>query len=126
MGNRKKHFLKFWFPVIIYAILIFSVSSMEKPFTADFEIIGMDKILHILEYAVLGFLLGRAIAASLPNASPSKLIFIVFIIGTLYGFTDELHQYFIPGRDASIWDLLSDSTGSFLGALAFTKKYIRQ
>lgn len=57
MGNRKNYFLKFWFPVIIYAMLIFWGSSLERPFEIDIEIIGFDKILHLLEYAVFGFLL---------------------------------------------------------------------
>ncbi len=133
-GNRKKYFLKFWFPVIIYAVLIFWGSSLEAPFTVDFEIIGLNKAFHILEYAVFGFLLARAAAVSLPTISPSQLIFIIFIVGTFYGFTDEFHQYFIPGRNVSILDLLSDAIGSFLGAFifikgkgaGFTKRHIRQ
>lgn len=123
--NRKKHLLKFWFPVIIYAIIIFWASSQSRPFGVDLEIGALDRIVHAVEYSVLGFLLGRAIAGSSEKLSAGALVLITFIIGTLYGLTDEFHQYFTPGRVASVSDLMSDGVGSFLGAaafIAFTKK----
>ena len=33
----------------------------------------------------------------------------------LYAASDELHQYFVPGRCASVWDVLLDSTGALCG-----------
>ena len=99
--------------------MIFWGSSLESPFEVGFEIYGLDKILHTLEYAVLGILLARALGASMPDISFGRLIFITFIIGTFYGLTDEFHQQLTPGRTASLLDLTADATGSFLGALAF-------
>jgi len=123
--DGKKGFLKFWFPVIIYAMVIFWGSSQDSSFLVNIEVSGLDKILHIAEYSLLGFLLARAIAGPAKKISVATLVFITFIIGTLYGLTDEFHQYFTPGRTTSILDLLSDSIGSFLGAvtfIAFNKK----
>lgn len=117
--HSKKHFLKFWFPVIIYAIIIFWVSSQQQPFGVEIEIVGLDKILHIIEYAILGFLLARAFAGSSEKISIRDLVLITFIIGTLYGLTDEFHQHFTPGRVVSILDLISDAISSFLGAVIF-------
>lgn len=122
MAGPKKYLLKFWLPVVIYAILIFCGSSIEVSLEPDFEIYGLDKALHILEYAALGFLLARALNGSAPDVSFGKLVFISFIIGTFYGLTDELHQQFIPGRIASILDLAADSAGSFLGAFVFIQR----
>lgn len=115
----KKSFLKLWLPVIIYAIIIFWGSSQESPFGVIFSISGIDIILHIAEYSVLGILLSRAIAGSAQKVSIATLIFAVFAIGTLYGITDEFHQYFTPGRYSSVLDLASDAIGSFLGAVIF-------
>lgn len=117
--HSKKHFLKFWFPVIIYAIIIFWMSSQEQPFGVEIEVIGLDKVLHIIEYAILGFLIARAFAGSPKKIYARDLVLITFFIGTLYGLTDEFHQHFTPGRFMSIFDLISDAIGSFLGAAAF-------
>ncbi len=126
--RSKKYFLKFWFPVIIYAIIIFLVSSQSKPFGISIGADGLDKILHIAEYAVLGFILARAVAGSSEKIIAARLIVITFSISTLYGLSDEFHQYFTPGRFASILDLLADAAGGFLGAVIFTlfRKIIRQ
>ncbi len=120
MVHSKKHFLKFWFPVIIYAIIIFWVSSQQQPFGVNVEIGGLDKILHVVEYGVLGFILARAFVGTSEKISTRGLVLITFIIGTLYGLTDEFHQYFTPGRVVSVLDLIADAIGSFLGAAAFT------
>lgn len=39
------------------------------------------------------------------------------IIGTGYAITDELHQYFIPGRSAQISDILLDAFGVLTGII---------
>jgi len=33
------------------------------------------------------------------------------LVGILYGLFDEVHQYFVPGRFASITDWIADITG---------------
>jgi len=38
------------------------------------------------------------------------------LIAVLYGVSDEFHQSFVPARDASVMDLVSDTVGAFLGA----------
>ena len=40
------------------------------------------------------------------------------LCATAYAATDELHQYFVPGRNASALDILLDSMGSVAGVLA--------
>jgi VanZ family protein len=37
------------------------------------------------------------------------------VLGTL----DEFHQYFVPGRQSDVLDLLADAVGIALGVLAF-------
>ena len=40
---------------------------------------------------------------------------ISLAVCALYAASDELHQYFVPGRCASVWDVLLDSTGALCG-----------
>ena len=114
-----KTFLKLWLPVIAYAVLIFWISSLERPFDVSFETGNIDKVIHFLEYSVFGFLLIRAIYGSDIRISRSVAIIMAFLIGVLYGITDELHQSVVPGRFAEISDFIFDSIGSFVGAIMF-------
>lgn len=38
-------------------------------------------------------------------------IFAVLLISVIYSFLDEFHQMFVPGRDANIVDILTDTLG---------------
>ncbi|MFI5144557.1 MAG: VanZ family protein, partial [Ignavibacteria bacterium] len=37
---------------------------------------------------------------------------------SLYGASDEFHQYFIPGRDCEFFDWVGDTVGAILAVLA--------
>lgn len=54
------------------------------------------------EYGVLAALLLRA-----TRKAPLSLL-----IAGLYGVSDEVHQYFVPGRSASAYDALADVLGA--------------
>lgn len=63
-------------------------------------------VLHLAEYALLGFLLFNA----------RQRLGFALLVGTAYGLSDELHQLFVPTRVFSPHDVLADSLGSLLGA----------
>jgi len=46
-------------------------------------------------------------------------IVFVFTIGFLFAISDEVHQYFVPGRNADIFDLLVDWCAISLSLLCF-------
>ena len=41
------------------------------------------------------------------------------LLAVLYGLGDEVHQSFVPGRDASVGDVVADAAGALLGAAAW-------
>lgn len=45
------------------------------------------------------------------------LVAISFLFIALYGLSDEVHQYFVPGRSSSAFDLLVDGAGGLFAAL---------
>ena len=98
---------------VLCAIGIFYLSSLpvgmkKQPFP------HFDKLLHFFVFMVLSFL----IYGSLREYNLKKALFLLaFAIGIFYGATDEIHQYFVPGRQCSIWDWFADFTGAFIGAL---------
>ncbi len=119
MENTKK-FIKFWSPPFLYAILIYWLSSLERPFNIGLNIDNFDKLIHLLEYAVFGFLLIRAITVSAEDMPFINVLVITFMVGTFCGFTDELHQSVVPGRDAVFSDFIFDSIGTLVGAVVFS------
>lgn len=114
-------FLKFWFPVILYSGIIFYVSSIPELKTAA-PVPFFDKLLHVFEYAVLGFLLARALKNENFNwLTKQKIIWITLLFCLTYGASDEFHQLFVEGREASLLDVLADSVGGFLGGIIYRK-----
>ena len=75
---------------------------------------GSDLLAHAVFYAVLGVFLARSLMPQ--RVMTWKRVMLLTILVTAYGITDEYHQSFVPGRDASGWDILADGLGGFLAA----------
>ncbi|MDD5352176.1 MAG: VanZ family protein [Candidatus Omnitrophica bacterium] len=107
---------KFWLPVLAYAVLIFGISSIPGsniPSAFPYA----DYIFHIIEYFVFGFLICLAIKNTKTGLSLKKVFLFGIILVMLYAATDEFHQSFVPGRDASFLDWLCDSAGAMGGII---------
>jgi VanZ family protein len=81
-------------------------------------ILGFDKFQHFLAY----FVLTAAIALWFsrerwrwPGLRPPV---VTAALGSLYGIIDEVHQYFVPGRDCNVRDWLADTLGAILAVVA--------
>ena len=44
-------------------------------------------------------------------------VLLPWIIGAAYAVTDEIHQYFVPGRSCEVRDMLIDACGTAVGVL---------
>ncbi|MBI2009722.1 MAG: VanZ family protein [Candidatus Chisholmbacteria bacterium] len=115
---------KLWGPSIIWAVLIFTLSSI--PTLPKVEIIWWDYVLkksaHMFEYAVLFFLLVRALTKTrLKKASP-KIFLLAGLITILYAISDEWHQTFVPGRGGRLTDVGYDTMGMVLSFLYIKSK----
>jgi hypothetical protein len=100
--------LGWWFLAFLHVGLIWAFSSRsgaEVGLPAPY-----DKAAHFFSFALLGFLFAKAFN------NPR----IGFLIAALYGITDELHQSFVPLRDASFWDWVADALGAYFGSGSVT------
>ena len=70
---------------------------------------------HILVYLLLGILCMLALLAH--DGKMKNRILIALIIGTVYAFLDELHQYFVSGRAFEFYDVILDGSGLLLGIM---------
>ena len=76
---------------------------------------GQDKVLHAVVYGLLGLLL----LAAQPRQAQGyswRQVGISTLIASLYGLSDEIHQYFIPGRSSEVLDWVADTLGALIGA----------
>jgi VanZ family protein len=105
-----------WLPVVAYLALITWLSSKPGGGLPRWWFMRYDKVLHVLEYGGLGFLLCRA----LPLRSPRARVALVAALGVGFGAVDEFHQSFVPARQGNdLGDLTADLIGATLGALSF-------
>jgi VanZ family protein len=115
-----KKFFKFWLPVIVWAGIIFYLSSipnLESGLKQDFI---LRKIAHIFEYGILCFLLLRALREE--KISLIRIVIFSVILSFFYALSDEYHQSFIYGRYGSLVDVGIDSIGILIIGLLWYYK----
>lgn len=114
----------YWFPVYIYAFIIFYLSSIRfGPLPENLLIRGMDFfdpkriILHVIEYSGFGYLLYRGFINSDRRLFYENAFLLAILFGLFYGITDEVHQALVPTREMSLYDIFSDGLGATIGAV---------
>ena len=97
-----------------WAGLIFFLSS-QPGIDTPLLFPGQDKLFHLIAYAVLGFLGVGALKITEEGYRHRQVWFVALVV-MLYGLSDEIHQYFVPGRSAEALDAMADAVGAMLGA----------
>ncbi|HEX6977606.1 MAG TPA: VanZ family protein [Patescibacteria group bacterium] len=121
--NQKKavSFIRFWVPVFVWIVIIYSFSSRTMPSVGPTYITNFaaKKTAHVLEYSVLSILLYRALI----NYGFSKTTAFIWAVSFcfIYGASDEYHQTFTPGREPRIRDVFIDTIGGSVGLLIIWK-----
>ena len=85
--------------------------SLETPMLFPLQ----DKVLHAGVYAVLGLLLLTAQPRQAQGYN-WRQVGISTLIASLYGLSDEIHQYFVPGRSTEVLDWVADTLGALMAA----------
>jgi VanZ family protein len=130
--------LRRWAPVIIWAAIIWTFSTHW--FTSENTAKIIEPILywllphpspdmidsihhfirkcgHVTEYFIFALLVLRAIRDARPGFRLRWALATICIVAA-YASTDEFHQSFVPGRTASIYDVMLDTTGGAIALIA--------
>jgi VanZ family protein len=84
--------------------------------------LGFDKVQHFFAY----FALGAAIALWFSREKwrhSLRLPALTAALASVYGIVDEIHQYFVPGRNCNAADWLFDTLGA-VAAAAVVKLFL--
>ena len=73
-----------------------------------------DKAVHFFCFGGLCFWISFAC-----RTKTISRIWIPVFITSFYGFIDEIHQSFVPGRSCSVFDWIADTSGAIFGAVLF-------
>jgi len=101
-------------------VIIFAGSSVPSKNIPSVFSLTPDKLIHCLEYAVLGFFLFRWLKLEYISHSLYKISIITLLLGSLMGALDENYQRLTPGRTPNFWDWVLDSVGVLLAVLAMS------
>jgi len=110
--QKIKRIVSLWLPVGIWALVIFTFSSLPTVETTNFYLgdFLIKKSAHLIEYGIFATLVYRALFNS--KVSIKKAMYISVIAAFVYGASDEFHQSFTPGRGPKFTDVLIDTTGA--------------
>ncbi|MBI3931911.1 MAG: VanZ family protein [Acidobacteria bacterium] len=111
-----------WGPVLLWMGAVFAASARSDVGPAA---LVPDWATHGAAYAVLAILTCRALGGGFGAPLPSSAAVLAVAFAVAYGVTDELHQSFVPGRDASAADVGKDLGGAVAGALLYRRAVAR-
>jgi VanZ family protein len=123
--------LKYWWPAILWAVLISSFSTETfttentsrviipvlrwflphaMPETLSLIHHVIRKSAHFTEYFILSLLLLHALSAGSRDFGLRWALIVILIVAG-YAALDEFHQSFVPGRGAAVTDVMLDTSG---------------
>jgi hypothetical protein len=98
--------------LLLYAALITGISHVELSSGSGMLFPGADKIFHGVEFALFGWLAWMTCR---------RRVLPALLLSAAFAGLDELHQAFVPGRDACLLDALADVGGALLALLIASK-----
>ncbi len=105
--------LWYWLPPLAWMAMIFYFSHQPSlPRAPGYRLDAvLKKLTHVAEYVVLFLLLFRAWRRA---RSASQALNLSLLTAVTYAISDELHQAWVPGRNANGRDVLIDASGALL------------
>ena len=102
---------RLWIPPAALAAAIFVLSSLSRIPGGERV---WDKLAHALVFGLLAALALRAAHGGRRVLRPRPTLVTATAV-VVWGILDEVHQRFVPGRTASVLDVLADGVGVVVG-----------
>lgn len=99
----------YYIPALLWALLTFYLSSRSSVPSIIDAVPEGDKLVHATFYGIFAFWF--LFGARFP-VDRSAWWCVVWV--SLYGITDEIHQYYVPGRNSDVADWLADTCGGIV------------
>jgi hypothetical protein len=131
--NRKKYIYLIFMLAVMALIFYFSGQNADESGETSSEVLAWivahtavkgnvpefaETLIRKLAHFSIYFVLGISSALTVSEWKPRRRIFLwSWLIPVVYACTDELHQYFVPGRSCEFRDVCIDSTGALLGVI---------
>src|ERR1700736_3636012 len=134
---KARRFVRYWMPAILWTTIIFlgSTDMLSAEHTSRFLVpflrwidpqislaalnaiqVGVRKVGHLTEYAILAMLLWRALRSGTRWQMKMSILFLVAALAcAIFAASDEFHQSFVPSRTASPTDVMIDIRGALIG-----------
>ena len=134
---KARRFVRYWMPAILWTTIIFlgSTDMLSAEHTSRFLVpflrwidpqislaalnaiqVGVRKVGHLTEYAILAMLLWRALRSGTRWQMKMSILFLVAALAcAIFAASDEFHQSFVPSRTPSPVDVMIDISGAFVG-----------
>ena len=94
------------FVLFIYILFIFLISLIPSQSVQSIHVLGIDKLFHLAEYFILGFIFKYSI-------KKNNRFYIFFIL--MVPVIDEFFVQKISGRNVDPWDFIFNVIGLVLG-----------
>lgn len=115
---RTKIFAIAW---LLFISILFFLPGSALPKEGLFGVSHLDKLVHVVFFAILVFLWRFYFA------EPLKFTMLLLILAVCYGLGVEMIQhYFIANRSFDVGDVIADAIGAIAGLLFWTKRYIKK
>ena len=113
----EKHYKISWIITILLAVIIFYLSSKTFHGSVVVGKISIGIFYHFFVFFYFSFFLLISLIKGNIN---KKLLTLGLFLAILYGISDEIHQFFVPGRDSAISDILTNSAGILLAGTLYS------
>lgn len=110
--------------LVLWMIVIFGFSSIPgtaSPYPSPLWYVFERKGAHVMEFFILAVLVGIFLSIRFrTRIKGAAFYWLIFLSCTAYALSDEIHQFFVFGRQSRFTDVLIDDIGIIIGMLTFS------